>query len=267
MKTIHSMLKKERSYLVRITEEANNRLNGAPEGSLRIANKKNKLEFYLKSNTYESGRYLKKSESNIARAIAQRDYDKCVANRAKDRIKLIDTFIRKYQITDIGTIHENMNDYRKSLIDVAVVSDEEYVRQWLKVKYEGKAFSDHAPEIITEKNERVRSKSEKIIADKLSSLGIAYRYEYPIVLNGNVKMYPDFTILKMPAREEVYLEHLGMMDDMEYINTFLYKLETYERNGIYLGINLFFTYETSKKPLNTRTLDNFMRKLFMPEEL
>ena len=78
-------------------------------------------------------------------------------------------------------------------------------------------------------------------------------------------MYPDFTILKMPEREEVYLEHLGMMDDMEYINTFLYKLETYEKNGIYMGINLFFTYETSKKPLNTRVLDDFIRKVFVPE--
>lgn len=54
-----------------------------------------------------------------------------------------------------------------------------------------------------------------------------------------------------------------MMDDMDYINTLLYKLETYERNGIYLGINLFFTYETSKKPPNTRALDDLLRKLFM----
>lgn len=265
MKTIYSMLKKERSRLVKIMEDAKNRLKGAPEGRLRIANKNNQMEFYLKSNSYESGRYLKKSERDIARAIAQKDYDECVVNRARERIKLIDTFILKYQMTDIGSIHEKLNEYRKALIDVPVVSDEEYVRQWLNVQYEGKAFSDHAPEIITEKNERVRSKSEKIIADKLFALGIAYRYEYPIILNGNVRVYPDFTILKMPEREEVYLEHLGMMDDMEYINTFLYKLETYEKNGIYMGINLFFTYETSKKPLNTRALDDFIRKVFVPE--
>ena len=265
MKTIYSMLKKERSRLVKIMEDAKNRLKGAPEGRLRIANKNNQMEFYLKSNSYESGRYLKKSERDIARAIAQKNYDECVVNRARERIKLIDMFTLKYQMTDIGSIHEKLNGYRKALIDVPVLSDQEYIRQWSNVQYEGKAFSDHAPEIITEGNERVRSKSEKIIADKLFGLGIAYRYEYPIVLNGNVRVYPDFTILKMPEREEVYLEHLGMMDDMEYINTFLYKLETYEKNGIYMGMNLFFTYETSKKPLNTRALDDFIRKVFVPE--
>ena len=263
MKTIESILKREKSQLSNAIEESKKRLEKAPKGHLRISKKKGKMEYYLKSKAYENGRYLKKSEMDIVRAIVQRDYDESVLNRAERRVKVIDTFVCKYKETELAAIYEKLNDYRKSLIYAPVVSDEEYIRQWLNVKYEGKAFADNAPEIITERNERVRSKSEKIIADKLSALGIAYRYEYPIVLKGNVKIYPDFTILKMPEREEVYLEHLGMMDDMDYINTLLYKLETYERNGIYLGINLFFTYETSKKPPNTRALDDLLRKLFM----
>jgi len=58
---------------------------------------------------------------------------------------------------------------------------------------------------------------------------IPYRYEYPLVLAGNVKVYPDFTILKMPEREEVYLEHFGMMDDIDYVDSAMYKLSTYEK--------------------------------------
>ena len=145
MKTIYSMLKKERSRLVKIMEDAKNRLKGAPEGRLRIANKNNQMEFYLKSNSYESGRYLKKSERDIARAIAQKNYDECVVNRARERIKLIDMFTLKYQMTDIGSIHEKLNGYRKALIDVPVLSNQEYIRQWSNVQYEGKAFSDYAP--------------------------------------------------------------------------------------------------------------------------
>lgn len=78
-------------------------------------------------------------------------------------------------------------------------------------------------------------------------------------------MYPDFTILRMPAREEIYLEHFGMMDDYNYVETVMRKLNTYERNGIYIGVNLFITYETSRNPLNTRTLDGLIRSLLCQE--
>ena len=116
---------------------------------------------------------------------------------------------------------------------------------------------------MTERGERVRSKSEKIIADKLYMLGIPYRYEFPIVLEGNIKMYPDFTILKMPERKEVYLEHFGKLDDEAYINITIMKLNTYEKNGIYVGVNLFFTYETNRKALNVKALDKMLRTLFV----
>ena len=96
-------------------------------------------------------------------------------------------------------------------------------------------------------------------------MGIPYRYEYPLTLARGVRIYPDFTILKMPEREEVYLEHFGMMDDAYYVDNALYKLNTYEKNQIYLGVNLFITHETSKNPLNTRALDGMLRKLFCEE--
>ena len=151
------------------------------------------------------------------------------------------------------------------MLRAVVLPDEEYIKQWLAVDYIGKSFAEDAPEIITERGERVRSKSEKIIADKLYALGVPYRYECPLILEGNVRVYPDFTILKMPEREEVYLEHFGMMDDNDYVNGMLYKLKTYEKNGIYLGVHLFMTYETSREPLNTRTLDRLIRTVWCQE--
>ena len=75
-------------------------------------------------------------------------------------------------------------------------------------------------------------------------------------------MYPDFTILRMPEREEVYMEHFGLMDDENYVETVRHKLNIYERNGIYIGVNLFITHETKRTPLNTKALDELMRKLF-----
>lgn len=212
----------------------------------------------------KNGRYLKRSEKNLAKEIAQRDYDTRVLKNAKERMHAINTFLNKYEKTSLKKMYEKTSPYRRELINVPELSDEEYIKQWQAVKYEGKPFEKGDGEIVTERGERVRSKSEKIIADKLNALKIPYRYECPIVING-IKFYPDFTILKMPERKEVYLEHLGLMDDENYIEGAIYKLNMYEKNKIYVGVNLFLTHETKKNPLNTRALDGFLRTAFCEE--
>lgn len=269
MKTIESTLRKEICELKKIIEEAGKRLKTAPKGHLRISKKKGGVEYYFKSEekeaANENGRYMKKSEKNLVIRIAQRDYDASIVKNAEERIKAIETFLNKYKKTSLKEIYQKTNLCRRELIEASVISDNEFVNRWQEVQYIGKAFVDDTQVIITERGERVRSKSEKIIADKLYLLGIPYRYEYPVLLEENIKIYPDFTILRMPAREEVYLEHFGMMDDVDYVNMVIYKLNTYERNGIYLGVNLFITHETSKSPLNTRNLDGMLRELFCVE--
>lgn len=268
MKTIEVILREERKQLENIVEEARRRLTSVPEGHLCIKKKGGNVEYYYynSKDTGMHGRYIKKSEREFARRVAQKDYDTGIVKYAELRIKAIDSFLISYEKTNLKENYEKMNPYRRELISVPIISDEEYIRQWQLVKYEGKIFADSAQEIITERGEIVRSKSEKIIADKLYTLGIPYRYEYPLILEGNIKVYPDFTILKMPQREEVYLEHFGLMDNSDYMDSVIYKLNTYERNGIYLGVKLFITHETSKVPLNTRMLDGMLKQLFCVEE-
>lgn len=268
MKTIEVILREERKQLENIVEEVRRRLISVPEGHLSIKKKGKNVEYYYynSKDTGMNGRYIKKSEREFARRVAQKDYDTDIVKYAESRIKAIDSFLSSYEKTSLKGIYEKMNPYRKELITPSIISDEEYIKRWQSVKYEGKSFADNTQEIITDRGERVRSKSEKIIADKLYTLGIPYRYEYPITLEGNIKIYPDFTLLKMPQREEVYLEHFGLMDNSEYMDSVIYKLNTYERNGIYLGVNLFITHETSKVPLNTRVLDGMLKQLFCMEE-
>lgn len=272
MKKIETILKEEVTELKHVVEEAAHRLIDVPAGTLRVRNWNGKVEYYYRNNNAENakesrsnGRYLKKREEDLAKAIAQRDYDIIVIKRAKERIKATEKFLEVYQKTCLKQLYQETNTFRRKLVEAEIISDEEYAKQWLAVGYKGKEFEDDANEIITERGERVRSKSEKIIADKLFALGIPYRYEYPLVLAGSVRMYPDFTILKMPEREEVYLEHFGMMDDADYVENTMYKMNTYEKNGIYLGVNLFITHETSRSPLNTRALDGMLKKVFCEE--
>jgi len=273
MKKIETILKKELIELERVIENTQQRLKNVPTGTLRIRCKNGKVEYYYKNKESKNpnenksnGRYLQQKEINLAKAIAQRDYDRAVIEKASKRMDAIDVFLKVYEKTDLGKLFQEMFPARRDLIETEILSDEEYIRNWQAVEYQGKKFADDEIEIITERGERVRSKSEKIIADKLFALGIPYRYEFPLMLSGNVKVYPDFTILKMPEREEVYLEHFGRMDDEEYVDSVMFKLSAYEKSGIYVGDKFFFTHETNKNPLNTRALDGMLRTLFCEEK-
>ena len=269
MKIREELLKKELEFLKRVVEETTLRLKNAPKGNIRVRKWKSVVEYYYWDEEEKkqgkrgyNGRYLRKEEEQTAKAIIQRDYDMQVKKRGEKLTRAIEKFLKVYDETNLQLLYQNMNPLRRAMIKPVVIHDEEYVKQWLSFEYKGKAFAEADKEIITERGERVRSKSEKIIADKLYMLGIPYRYECPLYLNGNVTVYPDFTILRMPEREEVYLEHFGMLDDAEYLESMVYKLNTYERNQIYPGVNLFMTHETGRTPINVRALDDMLKKLF-----
>ena len=100
----------------------------------------------------------------------------------------------------------------------------------------------------------MRSKSEVIIADLLGREKIPYRYEYPVKIKGWGKVYPDFTVLNVKKRKEMYWEHFGMMDDPEYVEKAVQKIEMYQKNGIYPGEHLIITYETRNVQINQKSI-------------
>lgn len=46
-----------------------------------------------------------------------------------------------------------------------------------------------------------------------------------------------------------------MMDNPDYSEKAMIKIDTYERNGLFLGERLLISYETLKRPLNTLVLE------------
>ena len=82
----------------------------------------------------------------------------------------------------------------------------------------------------------VRSKSEVIVADTLTRLGIDYRYEdrLPARDDPNDFRLPDFTVLY--EGETWYWEHLGMLSIPSYAETWERKRAWYEDNGYVDGL-------------------------------
>ena len=114
----------------------------------------------------------------------------------------------------------------------------------------------------TRRGEKVRSKSEAILADMLYDLGIPYHYEKPLIINNGIVRYPDYTLLKVKTREEIYMEHFGLLENEEYRRGCLNKLDEYRKNGIYPGKNLILTYETSDNPLDIKGIKEMFKEIF-----
>lgn len=108
MKTIETVLREEKEMLEKIIKEARKRFRTAPEGHLRIVEKRNKPEYYYKSADSErsNGRYMKKNETELAQKIAQKDYDIRMIKNAEERVNAISRFLEKYEHTSLKRILE-----------------------------------------------------------------------------------------------------------------------------------------------------------------
>ena len=137
---------------------------------------------------------------------------------------------------------------------------EKELARWYDSEYHGKEFYEGTAEIVTEKGERVRSKSEKILADYFYRNNILYQYEKPLYLKGYGTVYPDFTFLSKKTRKEIYWEHEGMMDKPEYAKSAVKKIESYQRNGIHLGERLILTFETELTVLNSQIVEELVER-------
>jgi len=95
---------------------------------------------------------------------------------------------------------------------------------------------------LTNSGVRVRSKSERTIADLLDQNKIPFRYEAELLI-GNVVKRPDFSINRLSDGKLVVWEHFGLMDKEGYRQKAMDKLHFYIRHGILPSDSLICTYE------------------------
>lgn len=107
---------------------------------------------------------------------------------------------------DRKTALAHMAFAKRDLINPHHLSDEAYINKWKNQSYTGLDFDDRAHEYYTRQGLRVRSKSEILIADILDDLSIPFLYEKPLHLNSDT-FHPDFTLLNIRQRKEMYWEH------------------------------------------------------------
>ena len=160
-------------------------------------------------------------------------------------------------------VTEGYSYVRRGLIVPSWISDDEFIRRWLDDPYEGLGFEEGSKEYFAANGLRVRSKSEASIADKYEQYIVPVKYEKPLRLEGYGMAYPDFTALNVRMRTIYIHEHMGMMDDPEYADQNVKKINAYQKNGYYPGKNLILTFETKGQPFDPRIMDGIIEKYLL----
>ena len=226
--------------LERVIRELTARIAQAPPGHLVISKHKQSesVKYYQcvsgDGDEHRSSKktYIRKTDLALIKALANKGYYLTVLSRVRAEYAVISRFLKTYPAEHGEDIYPKLSEDRKPLVD---------------------------PYYVTERGERVRSKSELIIANWLFQHGIPYRYECALELwdpkqPRRITIYPDFTILDPATGKCFYLEHLGMMEDERYFRSAMDRISLYEANGYFVGESLLLSFESDKVPLDVRTL-------------
>ena len=216
---------------------------------------------YLINTHYAS----KIHEINAIKELAIKEYHKALLPLIKKEIKYLKLLLKTEE--QIENAYNGMYEGKRILFEPDLIPTSKIIEDFENTTYEGLSFDDNdQTEYYTNRGERVRSKSEKIIADELARQKIPYKYEKPLALfvDGKQKQFfPDFTVLNKTTGKIIYLEHLGMMDNSYYYNNTLNKLDIYEKNGLLIGKDILIFHESSRQPLNTRTIDDYINEFLL----
>ena len=267
LKKVLRMLQKKKENLEKDSE-------ASPAGHLKITHKHGRPEFYhIMVPGSSRGQYIPVAERELAAQLAQKDYDVKLVKLLRQEIFALENYLQQ---TDGGRAVEALYDglcrTRQSLIEPVTLSDEEYIKRWKKKVLPsagtGIPFAEDSQKYYTANGERVRSKSEVIIADALLRNGVPYCYEVSLKLKrvdepGNITFHPDFLCLNLRTRGEFYWEHFGMMDDEDYKNNAVGKMNIYAENDFLPGKNLIFTMESGEENLDTRVVEKMIKEFLL----
>lgn len=256
-------MKKEINKLTKYKIKINKLLLTYPEGRLGIRKERGIVRYYhilgSKSSAIEEI-YISKNNIQLAKTLAQKDYYIKTLKYIDRRLNNIDKIKKLSELNDIMQVYNNLSPVRKQLVIPIESTWEDRVNKWFQIPYEKMPIKYNTPEIYTKNGELVKSKTEKIMADFFFDNAIKYKYEKPLYLDNFGTVYPDFTFLSPYNFNEIYWEHFGMIDNPEYAQKMVRKINAYQKNGYIIGKNLIITFEASNEVLNLDIVKNLVNE-------
>ncbi|MBR3142198.1 MAG: hypothetical protein IKF09_03500 [Clostridiales bacterium] len=257
---LRNIISERYELLSKTIEELEKKTDSFPEGRISVKHDGGRVCYYQSGNK-TAEKYLTNKDKKLIGDLIQKAYLKKVLRSAKQESEALEKTLKYYPEVVAEEVYDTLSEDRKKMARSIITGDDQYVKKWQERPYTPKPMSDDIPVYLTMRGERVRSKSEIIIADRLYANGIPYKYECPVLVGDEI-FHPDFTILRMSDRKILYHEHCGRMDDPGYAEDMVDRINKYNDEGIIHGDRLFLSFETSEKPLDARVIDNLINKHF-----
>jgi len=256
-------LKEQEEYLKALIKKSDKNLEkykDIQDKRIRISYSNGCKQFLMYNKDTKEITYVKNSKQKAVAKILQRDYELALNKKLKELYKKLSRFNSTYDFEDVKRIYDDLHATKKELVIPMIESDEQFVARWL-LEHQGEQ-NDYPEEarIYTANGERVRSKSEKIIADLFLKYNVPYRYEPKLVIGNNHIINPDFVVLNVRERKTIYWEHLGLIEMESYAVKNLKKINDYNIAGYELGEDLIISMETSEKVFDSRRIEDLIVK-------
>ena len=224
------------------------------EGTIYVKKQKNSFRFFCSKK--DSLTYLGTDKNDEIKKLCTKQYAiklRKAADAEASQISRCLSILNQGKEADVEMVYGQLPKPIKENTSPSIYTDDGYAEKWQAEKYqnrwEGKGFKYETP-----RGERVRSKSEWMIASMLADAGVPYRYEETVGLHElyGGAFHPDFTVLNKRTRKEYYWEHFGRMDDPRYVEeSFMPKIIDYYTFGFLPGDKLLMTFESKDHPFDT----------------
>lgn len=237
-----------------------NRINqfASEEGAhLAIYNRRGTNRFY-KVKDDGNRKYLSQKNDEELSKYLQNYYDLRVICKLREWNKTCTTMHEA--LINHDNFHEDIPPWIIAKVVPIAINSDKFAKDWESGGRRHNTGDDFF-QIQTLRGDYVRSKSEALIANTLFLAGLHYRYEDPLQV-GKITYHPDFQIMHPLTCEIFYWEHFGKIDDPEYAQKLVDKIESYAEIGIISGLNFTTTYECYNKPLSMLTVNRNIELLF-----
>lgn len=257
---IFTSLISRKKYLEEIISSCNAELKSAPEGRMVASRSHGVPQFHFYDSSSRKRTYL--NDSTMIGKLASKDYYSQLLSIAQKELQHINQFLKYDSEVSVEDVYKQMPVLKQDLVEPVCMDDETYAQRWTSETFTALNL-ETSEEYTSDGTNKYRSKSESLIANELEKAGVPFRYEARLDLKGYGYVYPDFTVLNKRTREVFYHEHLGMLEDSDYLIKNLQKIHAYEKNGFIQGKQLILTYESENVHLDMGIIKQIINEFYV----
>ena len=258
-------------------ERIESMLANLPEGRLYCCRNGKYFSNFYREAPGKPLRYLPKSDNELAQKLAVREYYENVLKETQDQLAI---FTQMLCLLDNTSEPRVLSPQKMALISQfkaksnansntsSSTNSGDGINSKTRSDIDNPSTRQHNPKldipptISTLSGIMMRSKSEVLIANIYTELGLSIVYEPPLQIGGYT-FNPDFMAPHPITGIPIYHEHFGMMDDEEYATKTKWKIGKYAAYGYLPFKNIIFTYESESEPLDVMSVRSIIESVFM----